>query len=125
MCVCFLQGQWEAQHTYNFVPNSALLSVQESVDAVYAAGMAAGNATTLMAKNSLASASPTDRVTTPFAAACTSCHDRPAAKAHITLNGGVVNGTRAGARPTGVEDVESCAVCHGPGREFDAARIHR
>jgi OmcA/MtrC family decaheme c-type cytochrome len=113
------------QKTYNFVPNSALLSVYESIDATYNAAIPAGNATPLMAKNSLSVASPTDRVTTPFSASCVSCHDRTAAKAHITLNGGVVNGTRAGARPTGVEDVESCAVCHGPGREFDAAKIHR
>ena len=122
---CHVTAVTTEQKTYNFVPNNSLVSVYESVDATYAAAITAGIATSPMAKSSLAFASATDRVTTPFAAACASCHDRPAAKAHITLNGGVVSGTRAGARPTGVEDVESCAVCHGPGREFDAAKIHK
>jgi len=122
---CHVTAASSEQKTYNFVPNGALLSTHESVDATYAAAIVSSSATPLMAKNSLSTASPTDVVTTPFAASCVSCHDRPAAKAHITLNGGVVNGTRAGARPTGVEDVESCAVCHGPGREFDTARVHQ
>ena len=122
---CHVTAVTTDQKTYNFVPNNSLVSVYESVDATYAAANVTSSATPLMAKNSLSSASPTDVVTTPFAASCVSCHDRPAAKAHITLNGGVVNGTRAGARPTGVEDVESCAVCHGPGREFDTASVHR
>jgi OmcA/MtrC family decaheme c-type cytochrome len=122
---CHVTATTTDQKTYNYVPNNTLVSVQESIDATYAAGIAAGTATPLMAKNSLASASATDTVTTPFAASCVSCHDRPASKAHITLNGGVVNGTRAAARPTGVEDVESCAVCHGPGRDFDTAKVHK
>jgi len=122
---CHVTAVTTEQKTYNFVPGGTLPSVYEAIDATYAAGIAAGTATPAMAKTALSSASLTDIVTTPFAAACVSCHDRPAAKAHITLNGGVVNATRAAARPTGVEDVESCAVCHGPGRDFDAAKIHR
>ena len=122
---CHVTATTSDQKTYNYVPNNALVSVHESIDATYAAGIAGGTATTQMAKNSLTVASATDKVITPFAASCVSCHDRPASKAHITLNGGVVNGTRAAARPTGVEDVEACAVCHGPGREFDTAKIHK
>lgn len=122
---CHVTAASSDQKTYNYVPGGALLSTYESIDATYAAAIATSSATPLIAKNSLNVPSATDIVTTPFAAACVSCHDRPAAKAHITLNGGVVNGTRAGARPTGVEDVESCAVCHGPGRDFDAAKIHK
>lgn len=107
------------------MPLGTLASTYEAIDAAYAAGIAGGTATPAHAKAALATASGTDIVTTPFAAACTTCHDRPAAKAHITLNGGVIGGTRAAARPTGVEDVEACAVCHGPGREFDAVKVHK
>jgi OmcA/MtrC family decaheme c-type cytochrome len=122
---CHVTAATSDQKTYNYVPGSTLVSTHESIDAAYAAGIAAGNATTAMAKAALATASGTDNVTTPFAASCVSCHDRAASKAHITLNGGVVNGTRSAARPTGVEDVEACAVCHGPGREFDTAKVHK
>ena len=107
------------------MPPGSLVSTHESINATYAAGITAGNATTVMARASLDTVNSTDSVITPFAAACVSCHDRPAAKAHITLNGGQVNGSRAAARPTGVEDVESCAVCHGPGRDFDSVKVHR
>ncbi len=122
---CHVTALTSDQKTYNYVPANTLVSVFESIDATYAAAIPLGTATTAMAKTSLASASPTDIVTTPFAGACVSCHDRAASKAHITLNGGVVMGTRAAARPTGVEDVESCAVCHGPGRDFDSAKVHK
>ncbi len=122
---CHVTAASSEQKTYNFVPANTLLSTYEAVDATYAAGIVSGTATPAMAKTSLNTANVTDRVTTPFAASCVSCHDRAAAKAHITLNGGVVNGSRAAARPTGVEDVESCAVCHGPGREFDTVKLHQ
>jgi OmcA/MtrC family decaheme c-type cytochrome len=122
---CHVTALTTDQKTYNYIPANTLVSTYESIDAIYAAAIAGGTATPAMAKASLSSASPTDIVTTPFAGACVSCHDRAAAKAHITLNGGVVMGTRAAARPTGVEDVESCAVCHGPGRDFDTVKLHK
>lgn len=50
----------------------------------------------------------------PVTSACTSCHDTADAMAHAM---GAVTVT-----PMGV--VETCAVCHGPGREFDAAKFH-
>jgi cytochrome c553 len=70
---------------------------------------------------------PADLVITPFAAACASCHDNSAAKAHIDINGGSVLVARSVAQKVGrpLEDVESCAVCHGPGRSVDAAVIHK
>ena len=42
---------------------------------------------------------------------CTACHDAPAAEGHIDLQ-------------TTPEGIETCEVCHGPGREFDVVRIH-
>ena len=122
---CHVTAATNAQKTYNFVPAGTLVSVFESIDATYAAGIAGGTATTAMAKTSLNSASATDNVSTPFASACISCHDRAAAKAHVTLNGAVLNGTRTAARPTGVEDVESCAVCHGPGNAESVDIVHK
>jgi hypothetical protein len=113
--------------TYNTVPAGALVSTFESIDAAYAAGIAGGTATPAMAKTSLNTANVTDIVTTPFAAACVSCHDNSAAKAHMVINGGSISLTRTAAQPSPrpLEDVESCAVCHGPGRTYDTAAIHQ
>jgi OmcA/MtrC family decaheme c-type cytochrome len=114
--------------TYNTVPASSLVSTYESIDATYAAagGSTGATATTAMAKTALNTANTTDIVATPFAAACASCHDNTPAKAHITLMGGAFNLTRAAAQPIPrpLEDVESCAVCHGPGRDFDTRLVH-
>lgn len=118
---CHVTALTTDQKTYNFVPANTLMSTYESIDAAYAAGIAGGTATPAMAKTALNTASPTDIVSTPFAAACVSCHDNAATKAHVSLNGGVVKA----ARNTAVGDVEACAVCHGPGRDFDTVKVHK
>lgn len=43
---------------------------------------------------------------------CTSCHDSTAVGGHIELQ-------------TTSSGVETCAVCHGSGREFDVTQVHR
>jgi OmcA/MtrC family decaheme c-type cytochrome len=108
--------------TYNSVPAGALVSTHESINADFA-----NTKTTVNAKASLNTKNDQDLVTTPFAAACVSCHDNSAAKAHIDINGGSVLTRRDVAQKDGrpLEDVESCAVCHGPGRSVDAAVVHK
>ncbi len=116
-----------ATTTYNAVPAGALVSTHESIDAAYAAGIAGATATPAMAKTALNTANATDKVTTPFAAACVSCHDSSPAKAHIDIQGAFVLTDRSVAQKASrpLEDIESCAVCHGPGRDFDTAKVHR
>ncbi len=113
--------------TYNSVPAGALVSTYESIDLAYAAGIGSGTATTALAKTALNTVSGTDIVTTPFAAACVSCHDNNAAKAHMAISGGSLGVARSVAQAAGrpLEDVESCAVCHGPGRDFDTVVLHK
>jgi OmcA/MtrC family decaheme c-type cytochrome len=116
-----------ATETYATVPAGTLVSTYESIDATYATNYGTPTATTAMAKTALNTVNATDTVITPFAASCVSCHDNTPAKAHMIINGGAVNSTRAVAQPTPrtLEDVESCAVCHGPGRDFDTAKVHK
>ena len=61
-----------------------------------------------------------DVVTTPFAAACVSCHDATTAQVHIKSNGGQIKVLRSALSLSG----ESCAVCHSAGKEFDPAKVH-
>ena len=108
-----------ASGTYGTVPMNALSSTYESINAAYAAAGIA--ATPALAKASLNMANDQDSVSTPYAAACSTCHDAPSAKSHMSLNGAVVNGTRAMAKTA----VESCVTCHGPGKSYDAAAVHK
>ncbi len=80
-----------------------------------------GTATTAGAKASLGTANAADKLTTPFTAACISCHDSTPAQAHMTLNGGQIKVNRSFLNLAG----ESCAVCHGAGAEFDPAKVHK
>jgi OmcA/MtrC family decaheme c-type cytochrome len=109
--------------TYSGVPLNALPSTYEIVDAAYDAGIAAGTATTALAKGALATstANSTDRVTTPFAGACVSCHDSAASKTHIKLQGGQLQVNRS---TPGLAGGESCVTCHGAGRSEDPAIAH-
>jgi OmcA/MtrC family decaheme c-type cytochrome len=123
---CHVTSSTTEQKTYDYVPAGTLVTTYESVDAAYAAAAASAAATPALAKTALNTSNATDIVTTPFAAACVSCHDNTPAKAHISINGGAINLTRTAAQPTprALEDIESCAVCHGPGRDFDTAKVH-
>ena len=110
-----------ATKTYNMIPATSLVSTHESVNAAYAQGILDKNATPAMAKASLATANATDVVTTPFTASCVSCHDHPISKAHMEQNGGAI----LQARSASIVKVETCSTCHGPGKEFDAAVVHK
>ena len=59
-------------------------------------------------------------VSSPISAACFSCHDTQSAKNHMVTNGGAVYEARSTALTKG----EACLVCHGAGKEFDAAVVH-
>jgi len=70
-----------------------------------------------------------DRITTPYAAACVSCHDSSVAQAHmggiqgVGGNGGQIKVLRS-AMVTPPGAAETCALCHGPGGIVDVAKVH-
>jgi OmcA/MtrC family decaheme c-type cytochrome len=64
----------------------------------------------------------TDTLTSPFTAACISCHNTALARAHATANGGSILVLRPAYPAT---NTESCGVCHGAGKTADPATIHR
>ncbi|HYA37902.1 MAG TPA: OmcA/MtrC family decaheme c-type cytochrome [Candidatus Methylomirabilis sp.] len=57
----------------------------------------------------------------PTAAACSSCHDDPAAQVHMTQVGSAVfSATQA----TVNTNIETCSICHGPGNTADVKTVH-
>lgn len=64
-----------------------------------------------------------DENISPTAAACTSCHDSSLAQNHMMQNGAAFNALQ-GELDSDVF-VETCAVCHGPGRSADIEQVHR
>ena len=113
--------------TYSNVSANALASTYESINAAYAAGIAGGTATTAMAKTALTTANNEDKVVSPFAAACISCHDSVAAQSHAATQGGLIQGTRA-AFQTKIATPgagEACATCHGIGKAEDVTVKHK
>jgi OmcA/MtrC family decaheme c-type cytochrome len=70
-------------------------------------------------------ASPTDDVViSPNSSVCSSCHVSSLAKTHMEQNGGNFAATKNPDGSLNPADVESCALCHGPGRSADVAEVH-
>jgi OmcA/MtrC family decaheme c-type cytochrome len=73
-------------------------------------------------------------VESPVTAACFACHDSGVAQAHMNQYGGVMGGasidkgwgkgTRALSGGATLVNNETCLVCHGMGRDQDAAAVH-
>lgn len=65
-----------------------------------------------------------DRVISPNSAVCSSCHTSDLAREHMVQNGGDFNATKAADSSLISSGVETCNVCHGPGRSADVAEVH-
>ncbi|HKX99952.1 MAG TPA: OmcA/MtrC family decaheme c-type cytochrome [Steroidobacteraceae bacterium] len=65
-----------------------------------------------------------DRAVSPNASACSGCHTSDLARVHIEQNGGDFNAGKTEEGAMVSAGVESCAVCHGPGRIADVKAMH-
>jgi OmcA/MtrC family decaheme c-type cytochrome len=70
-------------------------------------------------------AAATTLIESPVTSACFACHDTSVAKAHMTQYGGVMYGARSASTSAGaLVNNETCLICHGMGRDQDAAVVH-
>ncbi len=70
-------------------------------------------------------ATPTDdRVISPNTSVCSACHTSTLAAEHMQQNGGDFNATKAANYVLISSGVETCGVCHGPGRVADVKEMH-
>jgi OmcA/MtrC family decaheme c-type cytochrome len=70
-------------------------------------------------------ASPTDDVVvSPNASVCSACHSTDLAKQHMIQNGGDFTATKAADSSLISSGVETCELCHGPGRSSDVKEVH-
>jgi len=65
-----------------------------------------------------------DRVVSPNASACSACHIDTLDIEHMQQNGADFNATKAADGTLVSAKIETCAVCHGPGRTADVKVIH-
>ena len=67
-------------------------------------------------------AASTTLIISPIVAACSACHDSPAAIDHMQTNGGSFWEPRSAvsAKPQG----EECLICHGPNRIAAISLVH-
>jgi cytochrome c553 len=63
-------------------------------------------------------------VISPNAAVCSACHASDLAKQHMIQNGGDFVATKAADSTLISSGVETCALCHGPGRIGDVKEVH-
>ncbi len=119
---CHLPGTYELEGTWETPTlNGILASTTDSAPNATVGGIATG-------PGSLADglADQTDDLNiSPTAAVCSACHDSALAQAHMLVPGGAVFGeTQQYITDMVAGNFETCAVCHGPGRDADVEEVH-
>ncbi|MDH3350888.1 MAG: OmcA/MtrC family decaheme c-type cytochrome [Gammaproteobacteria bacterium] len=65
-----------------------------------------------------------DVVVSPNTSVCSACHTSSLAASHMTSNGGDFAAGKAADSSLISSGIESCVVCHGPGRAVDVKEAH-
>lgn len=66
-----------------------------------------------------------DRVVSPNSSACFACHSAPLSVEHMRQNGGDFDARKAADGTLISAEVETCELCHGPGRTADVKVVHK
>jgi OmcA/MtrC family decaheme c-type cytochrome len=111
---CHLPGTYELDGNWELPTENGILS----------STIAAAPLGTTAAEIGIEVADPADDLNiSPTAAVCSSCHDGALAKAHMEIPGGAVFAETQDVI-SGTPVIETCAICHGPGRDADVELVH-
>lgn len=100
-----LTGKWDAP-LQNGIPAVTILAIPEDISGTYV---------------TQAEDQSNDLMITPTAAVCSSCHDGVAAQGHMETIGGAKFSVLQAVIDS---SIESCSVCHGPGKIADVKVVH-
>jgi len=118
-------GYQNSAHTYDFVYPGKLENCEgcHMAGTYYPVDPAAVLGTTVDAGMDLST--PTDDlVVSPNSAVCSSCHVSSLAATHMEQNGGDFAAGKGADSTLISSGVETCELCHGPGRVSDVKEIH-
>lgn len=117
-------GFFSSVHSYDFVYPGRLNNCEgcHLADTYYPVDSSEVFGTTFDANNPAILTD--DRVVSPTAAVCSACHIEPLDSQHMQLNGGDFAATKAADGTLVSAKIESCVVCHGPGRALDVKEVH-
>ncbi|MGD2076570.1 MAG: OmcA/MtrC family decaheme c-type cytochrome [Gammaproteobacteria bacterium] len=119
---CHLEGTYELEGIWETPTlNGILASTVNSAPNATVGGIATGPGSLA---EGLADQSD-DLNISPTAAVCSSCHDSAVAQGHMVVPGGAVfDQTQQYISDMIDGNFETCAVCHGPGRDADVEEVH-
>ena len=101
---CHLSGTYELEGVWEYPTTNGILSTTTST---------------------LVNTDPDDDLNiSPTAAVCSSCHDSLLARSHMEMPGGAQFDATQADISSGVPGIETCALCHGPGRSSDVEVVH-
>ncbi len=116
---CHLPGTYELPLNANVLP----ITVRSTG---VANGLDLDRTATLAARGTLPNA--TDWVNSPVSSTCFYCHTSDFSWAHMTQNGGQLSlpdGVLNVVNRSNATGIETCSVCHGPGKIADVEEVHK
>jgi OmcA/MtrC family decaheme c-type cytochrome len=109
---------------FSYIPEGSVVPTYAAYSSSSANGVTTGTVHTATTGGESIAADTHTLVESPITAACFACHDTTTARAHFRQYGGVYYSPRSFSGGATLVNNETCLICHGYGRDQDAAVVH-